>query len=127
MTKKHLCDILTFAVKMEGSYMNISRIIGNNISLELKNKSIELSLFAEKIGFSLAEAHRLVEGRMFVPPFQLNKIANALEITREQLLEDRGMEQYNLLVHNFREFKNPENQELILDLFDMYADLAEAL
>ena len=95
--------------------MNKSRIIGNNISPELKNKSIEMPVFAKKTGFSLAEAHRLVEGRMFVPPFQLNIIADALQITKEQLLEDRGSSQYNLLVHNFREFNN------------MYADLAEAL
>ena len=107
--------------------MNSSRIIGNNVNLELKARSMELSEFGDKIGFSLADVHKLVEGRLFVPPIYLNKIAETLEITKEQLIEDRGMEEYNSLIHNVRGFKNAENQEIVLDLIDMYADLAEAL
>lgn len=107
--------------------MNSSRIIGNNISLELKAHSMDLLEFGDKMEFSLADVHRLVEGRLFIPPTQLKKIADIFGITKEQLIEDRGMAEYNSLIHNFRDFKNEENQELVLDLIDMYADLAEAL
>ena len=107
--------------------MNSSRVIGNNVNLELRANSMELLEFGNKIGFSLADVHRLVEGRLFVPPIQLDKIASALGITKEQLIEDRGMAEYNSIIHNFRDFKNEENQELVLDLIDTYADLAEAL
>lgn len=112
---------------MEGSHMNSSRIIGNNINLELRASSMELSEFGDKLGFSLADVHKLIEGRLFVPPFQLNEIADVLGITREQLIQDRGMVEYNSLIHNFRGFKKEANQELVLDLIDMYADLSEAL
>jgi hypothetical protein len=64
---------------------------------------------------------------LFIPPAQLKKIADIFGITKAQLIEDRGMAEYNSLIHNFRDFKNEENQELVLDLIDMYADLAEAL
>ena len=107
--------------------MNNSRIIGNNVKLELNSHSMNLAEFGEKIGFSLTDVKKLIEGRLFVPPFQLAKIADALKITKEQLIEDRGMEEYSSLIHNFRDFKNESNQELILDLIDMYADLAEVL
>ena len=113
--------------KNGGYHMNNTRIIGNNIRLELEKKSIKLSEFANKTGFSMADIHKLMEGRLFIPPLQLNEIANALHITKEQLIENRGREEYNLLVDNFREFKNEKNQELVLDLIDMYADLSEAL
>lgn len=107
--------------------MNSSRVIGNNVNLELRANSMELLEFGNRIGFSLADVHRLVEGRLFIPPKQLEKIASVFGITKEQLIEDRGMVEYNSLIHNFRDFKNEENQELVLDLIDTYADLAEAL
>lgn len=107
--------------------MNNSRIIGNNIAIELKSQSIGVASFADSIGYSLHEAHKLMEGRLFLPPMQLKKIADVLSISLERLLEHRGASEYNALIHNFRDFKNQENQELVLDLIDMYADLEEAL
>lgn len=107
--------------------MNSSRIIGNNVNLELKAQSLDLTEFGKRVGFSLADVRKLIEGRLFLPPLQLKKIADALGITRDQLIEDRGMSEYNSLIHNFREFKNESNQGLVLDLIDMYADLAEIL
>lgn len=107
--------------------MNNSRIIANNIKLELEAHSMELSDFSNKIGFSLIDAKKLIEGRLFIPPFQLVKIADVLGITKSQLINNRGMEEYSSLIHNFRDFKNESNRELVLDLIDMYADLAETL
>lgn len=107
--------------------MNNSRIIGNNISLELMNRSMELSVFAQKIDFSMNDIHKLIEGRLFLPPFQLKKIADTLGVSKSDLMTDKGSGEYDKLIHNFRDFKKPENQELVLDLIDMYADLAEAL
>lgn len=107
--------------------MNNSRIIGNNVQLELNDNSMKLCEFGEKIGFSLMNVKKLIEGRLFIPPFQLAKIAEVLDVDKKCLIEDRGMEQYSSLIHNFRDFKNESNQELVLDLIDMYADLAETL
>ena len=107
--------------------MNNSRVLANNISLELNKKSMDLEEFGEKIGFSFADVNKLVEGRLFIPPFLVTRIASILGISKEKLLENRGMAEYNSLIHNFRDFKNESNQELVLDLIDMYADLAESM
>lgn len=107
--------------------MNYSRIIGNNVTLELKAHSMELSELRKKLDYSLADVKKLVEGRLFLPPSELIKVAEALGITKDELINDRGAEQYSSLIHNFRDFKNESNQELVLDLIDMYADLAEML
>jgi plasmid maintenance system antidote protein VapI len=107
--------------------MNNSRMIGNNISLELKEKAWDVSTFAQKIGCSQEETYKLIEGRLFLPPALIKTIADALGITMEALMKDRGTLEYNSLIHNFRDFRNSANQELVLDLIDMYADLEEAL
>lgn len=107
--------------------MNNARVIGNNIALELKKKSIDISFLAERIGFSLSDIHKLLEGRLLLPPFQLKKLAQVLNTTKEELMRVKEQGEYNDLIYNFRNFKNVENQELVLDLIDMYADLEEAL
>ena len=107
--------------------MNNSRIIGNNILLELRDKSIEVESFSSNIGFNEVETRKLTEGRMFLPPFQIKKIADALGVSVETLVNYRGSDAYDDLIHNFGKFKNVENRELVLDLIDMYADLEEAL
>lgn len=106
--------------------MNSSRLLGNNISLLLREKSMNLLQFASIIGFQPREANKLIEGRLFVPPMVLGKIAESLDISIEELLRKREQEEYNTLIHNFKEFTNSDNQELVLNLIDMYADLEEA-
>lgn len=107
--------------------MNYSRIIGNNVTLELEAHSMELSELRKKMGYSTADSRKLVEGRLFLPPSELSRIAQVLGVTKDALITDRGSEQYSSLIHNFRDFKRESNQELVLDLIDMYADLAEML
>lgn len=107
--------------------MSNSRILGNNIALELSKRNLSVGLFAKNIGFTETETQKLIEGRMFLPPFQLKAIAKTLSISVEDLTADRGCEAYNSLIHNFGEFNSSENQKLVLDMIDMYADLEEAL
>lgn len=107
--------------------MNYSRIIGFNIQLELKAKSINQVEFGKNIGFSESDICRLIEGRLFLHPLQLQKIAEVLNIPKNQLLEKRTPEEYNLLNPSFSDFVDDTNLEFILDLIDNYADLLEML
>ena len=107
--------------------MNYSRVIGFNIQLELKVKSINLVEFGKIIDFSESDIYRLIEGRLFLPPSQLKKIAKVLDISMDRLLVKRTPEEYNLLNPSLLNFTNDANLEFILDLMDTYADLAEIL
>ena len=107
--------------------MNYSRIIGFNIRLELKVKSINPIEFGKNIGFSESDIHRLIEGRLFFSPLQLKKIAKVLDISMDRLLVKRTPEEYNLLNPSFSEFVDDANLEFILDIIDTYVDLAEIL
>lgn len=107
--------------------MNYSRVIGFNIQLELKAKSINLVEFGKIIDFSESDIYRLIEGRLFLPPSQLKKIAKVLDISMDRLLVKRTLEEYNLLNPFFSEFEDDTNLEFILDIIDTYVDLAEIL
>lgn len=107
--------------------MNYSRVIGFNIQLELKVKSINLVEFGKIIDFSGSDIYRLIEGRLFLPPSQLKKIAKVLDISMDRLLVKRTLEEYNLLNPSFSEFEDDTNLEFILDIIDTYVDLAEIL
>ena len=105
--------------------MSISRTIGNNISLHLKNKSMDISTLAEGIEFSLSDTHKMIKGRLLIPPYALKQIANILDVTKEELIKCCDREEYDKLVHDDCNFINSENQEFILDLIDSYVDLVE--
>ena len=107
--------------------MNYSRIIGFNIQLELKAKSINPVEFGKIIGFSESDIYRLIEGRLYVPPLQLKKIAKILNISMDRLLLKRTSEEYSSLNPSFSDFVDDINLEFILNLIDTYADLAEIL
>lgn len=107
--------------------MNNSRILGNNILLKLKEKNLGIDSFSREIGLSKVETRKLIEGRMFLPPFQIKKIANVLGVSLETLTNCRDSSAYDNLIHNFGAFNNVENRELVLDFIDMYADLEETL
>ncbi len=122
-----ICALISEVVMMERKLMNYARILGNNVNLELKLRSIDISELAENVGFSLSDVHRLIEGRLFLPPMQLDRIAEFFGITQERLTEERELSEYHMDVYGFERFKYAKNQELVLDLIDMYADLAESL
>lgn len=42
-------------------------------------------------------------------------------------MKPRSRREYSALLQNFRDFDEQENQDRILDIIDMYADLEETL
>lgn len=107
--------------------MNNSRVLGNNISIELTKNNITKAELADYLGMSETDVKKLLEGRMFLSPTQLEEIANYIGVSTKELLIEKNEKEYDMLIHNFRNFKKAANKELVLDLIDMYADLAEML
>ncbi len=105
--------------------MNNARMIGNNISTLLKKNNLTPPDLAEKIELSIQEIYRVLEGRIFLSPMILDRIANVFGVTRNELIT--MADGCDSSIHNFKVFSDEENQEKILDFIDMYADLAEML
>jgi len=81
--------------------------------------------FAKNLRYSVKDVWNIIEGKVMVPPVELDKIAKLLETTKSELIyhEPDSLEpdlQY------MKEFSNPDNMDRILDLMDEYVEFREA-
>ena len=109
--------------------MRFTRIIGNNCKLHLNKRSISKETLAEALGYSSDDVERLCDGRLFTTEQDVSDIAEYFGITEQELLTNQGADAYvgEGFLHCMGKFKKPENEEKILDIFDMYCDIKEVL
>lgn len=109
--------------------MSEARALGNNIRLLLDNKGNDKSAFADALGYSLLDVDKLCDARLFTSEDDIKDIADFFGIEPSDLLTCRDDAEYKGagFLHCMGEFIRPENKEKILNFFDMYCDLKEAL
>ncbi|MGD9678706.1 MAG: helix-turn-helix domain-containing protein [Vulcanibacillus sp.] len=109
--------------------MESARVIGNNILLLLNERNITKEAFADASGYSLSDVQKLCDARLFMTNEDVKDIAKYFNVTDEYLRTDLGLCAYKGedFLHCMGRFKRPENKDKILDIFDMYCDLKEAL
>lgn len=109
--------------------MNRARILGDNIKLLLKEKVISKSGFAEALGYSVDEVERLCDARLAVTEEDVRGIAAFFSCTADDLFVRKDEREYEGVgfLHCMGQFKNPDDREKILNIFDMYCDLIEVL
>lgn len=108
--------------------MSTARILGNNVTLLLRERQIPIAHFAEQLGYSVEEVHKVCDARLYTTEEDIDKIATFFAIPTEELFTARE-DAYTGegFLHCMGSFKNESNKEKILDIFDMYADLKEAI
>ena len=102
------------------------RRLGANIAILMREACISYEELATRLNFTLRDVYRLVEGRLLLPPKVLEKVAEALGRTKEDLMYYEAKDVLPELQY-MKEFKNPENLNLVLDLLDEYIELKESL
>ncbi len=105
---------------------NIYRKIGNNIYVFMQKLNLPLEEFAEKMSYSKKDVWNVIEGKVMLPPIELEKIALVLGVTKEQLV----MNEPERLAPNLefmKEFSDPDNLDKVLDLMDEYVEIREAI
>lgn len=108
--------------------MRIARILGNNCKLLLNQKNIDKSTFAGELGYSEYDVEKLLDGRLFINESDIKDIADFFNIDEESLYEENtDFYSGSDFTHYIGKFKNKENEEMILDFFDLYCDLKECL
>lgn len=109
--------------------MNEARVLGNNVRVLLGDNGIEQSTFANKLGYSEEEVQRLLEGRLYAAEEDMEDIAAFFGVSVSYLHTrlDAARYQNAGCIHCNNDFKNEGNQELILDIIDMYCDVKEAM
>lgn len=105
---------------------NICRKLGVNIYTLMKKANISPESFAGHCGYTLKDTWNIIEGKIMLPPSELEKISNFLDTTRDYLLN----QETDVLVPELqymKEFSNPDNLDHILDLMDEYVELRESV
>lgn len=107
--------------------MSYSRMIGENIQLELMKRGISIQEIAQELGYSEMDFHKIVEGVLKIGRREISEIANSLGATFEDLIEVREEDEYRQLVHCMGSYEKAETKDKILDYIDMYIELQEAV
>lgn len=117
------------AAGVEGVIMEKARVLGDNIKLLLAQRGVEKVAFAKALGYSLLDVEKLCDARLFTTEDDVRDIADYFEVMPEILYirQDEGMYVGDVFLHCMGQFKNLKNRERILDIFDMYCDVKEAL
>ena len=105
---------------------NVGRKLGVNISTCMLEANISPDSFAKHLGYSIKDVWNVIEGKVIIPPVELDKIASFLKTTKSELINH---ESDNLVpdLQYMKEFSNPDNLDRILDLMDEYVELREVV
>ena len=105
---------------------NVGRKLGVNIRTCMQEANISLDSFAKHLGYSIKDVWNDIEGKVIIPPVELDKIAGLLKTTKNELINRKS----DTLVPDLqymKEFSNPDNLDKILNLMDEYVELREAM
>ena len=101
------------------------RLLGYNIETMAKNNDVDTCAIANACNLSTNDVQRVFEGRLVLTPTQVNAIANIFSCSIDQLLvKPSNFESYGECMG---EFKNPKNEDKILNIIDDYIDLKESI
>lgn len=105
---------------------NVGRKLGVNISTCIREADISLDSFAKHLGYSMKDVWNVIEGKVIIPPAELDKMASILKTTKSELINHESDSLVPDLQY-MKEFSNPDNLDKILDLMDEYVELREVL
>ena len=109
--------------------MKEERILGNNIKVLLKDNGVEVSQFANQLGYSTDDVERLCEGRLFSDNQDIRDIAAFFHISVDDLMQRKTDSEYEIAecIHYNHTFKEEQNLDTIMDIFDIICDIKEVL
>ena len=105
---------------------NVGRRLGVNISTCMLEANISLDSFAKHLGYSIKDVWNVIEGKVIIPPVELDKMASLLKTTKSELINHESDSLVPDLQY-MKEFSNPDNLDKILDLMDEYVELREVV
>lgn len=105
---------------------NAGRKLGVNIRTCMLESDISIDRFASQLGYSIKDVWNVIEGKVIIPPVELDRIAGLLHTTKSELL-NRESDSYESNLQYMKEFSNPDNLDRVLDLMDEYVELREGV
>ena len=105
---------------------NLYRKIGVNVYMFMQKTKLTPEALAEKMSYSMKDIWNVIEGKVMIPPVEINKLASVLEVSGEDLV-NKEPEQLVPNLEYMKEFSNPDSLDRVLDLIDEYVEIREAI
>lgn len=102
--------------------MNDFHKIGSFIKLKMMEQNKSIQSLAEESGYSTKDIGKILDGRLFLSPKQIEEIANVLELNVDEIINCTDVDPIECM----GEFTKEENKDMLLDYIDRYVDLKEA-
>lgn len=105
---------------------NVGRRLGVNIFTLMQNSGISREDLAQKLNYTYRDMCRILEGKLMLPPAEIERIAGVFDKTKKELLSYEA-DKFVPELQYMKEFDNADNLDKILDLLDDYVELKEAM
>ena len=102
--------------------MNDFHKIGSFIKLKMMEQNKSIQLLAEESGYSTKDIGKILDGRLFLSPKQIEEIAGILDLDINEMINCIDVDS----IEYVGEFTKEENKDKLLDYIDRYVDLKEA-
>ena len=105
---------------------NLYRKIGVNVHTFMQKTNLTPEELAKRMSYSLKDIWNVFEGKVMIPPVEINKLASVLGVTEEDLVINEP-ERLAPNLEFMKEFSNPDSLDKVLDLMDEYVEISEAI
>lgn len=102
--------------------MNDFHKIGSFIKLKMMEQNKSIQSLAEESGYSTKDIGKILDGRLFLSPKQMEEIAGILDLDINEMINCIDVDS----IEYVGEFTKEENKDKLLDYIDRYVDLKEA-
>ncbi|MCR5796736.1 MAG: helix-turn-helix domain-containing protein [Eubacterium sp.] len=105
---------------------NLYRKIGVNVYTFMQKAKLTPEELADRMSYSLKDIWNIIEGKVMIPPIEIDRIASMLGVSKEDLVSHES-EQLVPNLEFMKEFSNPDSLDKVLDLMDEYVEIREAI
>lgn len=102
--------------------MNDFHKIGSFIKLKMMEQNKSIQSLAEESEYSTKDIGKILDGRLFLSPKQIEEIAGILDLDINEMINCIDVDS----IEYVGEFIKEENKDKLLDYIDRYVDLKEA-
>lgn len=102
--------------------MNDFHKIGSFIKLKMMEQNKSIQSLAEESGYSTKDIGKILDGRLFLSPKQIEEIAGILDLDINEMINCIDVDS----IEYVGECTKEENKDMLLDYIDRYVDLKEA-
>lgn len=102
--------------------MNDFHKIGSFIKLKMMEQNKSIQSLAEESGYSTKDIGKILDGRLFLSPKQIEEIAGILDLDINEMINCIDVDS----IEYVGELTKEENKDKLLDYIDRYVDLKEA-